>query len=708
MNEILDRYRKADPLLSPISPDDILKIQRALNKYITHCKICSTKASSDYICMRIAANNMIRSLPMINKNIYPWRNYDWDYANFIEKNYYPNSTGATNRAGGGAAILRNVDAINKLIDGYLTDPIPNKYSKAGGGLNALLRSEQRANVGWRTAARAAIGNKYSDEKDCKFGSKTDVRSARQRQEDNAICLERNNMMNLTPNEIPSSDDFLKKKKLDGIYSSSYYVKIGSCPRHDIPTKTECNNNKYTWTPNTTGKIISTLSGCKDGCGCIRNKNTTCSGITKKGACIGSCKWDETDITNPKCITAPESCDGWNRVDCKGKCNWDTVHNKCINKPQELKVETGSTSGTVTEPVVSCASHEKDKCENICEWSEKEDVCKKKNMKCNSINNYKECVGTCQWTGSNCIDKRLICSDRTQQSCKGGCEWKYLTRDNDGSCGQPRYMFIDNSSKPFVNGSKGMGILPSMANDLVALSPDKLFAAATGNSVRGSFEQQQCPTIIEFSFKTALGGFTRTTFTIPAQDVYKDKWSEILTIRKNGKLIKPGIQLVQIYNESTSIWLTVVVSVINSLAKDMNTKLSNLSTYLNKLPPGISACSSSAATPVPTTTSSTPASTAATPTATSEYVSEPCKITEFKKFLKEKFKEKKIYYNEINFDNLDINKFTAKPTCTNKCSTLENFTNLSENSKVYIQINKIVLISITLLIFILIFYVSRYK
>ena len=664
LNEILDRYRKADPLLSPISPEDILKIQRALDKYIAQCNICTAKASGDYICLRIAANNMIRSLPMINKNIYPWRNYDWDYTNFIEKNYYTDSTNATRDPATSASVLkRNIKAINKLLDGYLTDPIPNKDSKAGGGQN-----------------------KNSDDKDCSEGG------ARHR------CLTRNEMTNLTPNEIPSTDDFFKKK-LDGIYSSSYYVKTGSCPRPDVPTKTECNNKKYSWTPNTTGKIISTLSGCKDGCGCIRNKNTTCSSITKKGACIGSCKWDETDATNPKCIRAPASCDGWNRVDCKGKCKWDTVLNKCVNKLVELQ----PGPGPVANQIVNCALSEKDECKNTCEWSDTEEVCKKKNMECGLIIKASDCIGTCKWSGGGCINKILTCSDRTQKSCKGGCEWKYLTRDNDGTCGQPKYMFIDNSSKPFVNGSQGKGILPSMANDLIALSPDKLFAAATGNSAAGAFEQQQCPTVVQFSFKTALGGFTRSTFTIPAQDIYKEKLADILTIVKNGKSIKPGIQLDLIHNQPMSIWITVVISVIASVAKDMNTKLMSLRTLLTELPSGVSACPTIAAPSNPAPTVSKPDT---APIKPEVYVSEPCKITIFKKNLKEKFLEKKVYYNERSFDNLDIDKFTTVAKCISKCSTVEKFTGLSVNSKVHIQINKTVLICLTILIFILFLYIAN--
>ena len=37
-----------------------------------------------------------------------------------------------------------------------------------------------------------------------------------------------------------------------------------------------------------------------------------------------------------------------------------------------------------------------------------------------------------------------------------------------------------------------GILPSLANDIAALAPDKFSAAAMGNSMSGNFDIQQCP------------------------------------------------------------------------------------------------------------------------------------------------------------------------------------------------------------------------
>jgi len=62
----------------------------------------------------------------------------------------------------------------------------------------------------------------------------------------------------------------------------------------------------------------------------------------------------------------------------------------------------------------------------------------------------------------------------------------------GSCHQPRYAFIDNSPKPFFNGSNLKGFIPAIANDLTALTPDKLIGSLLGASVKDSYTIQPCP------------------------------------------------------------------------------------------------------------------------------------------------------------------------------------------------------------------------
>ena len=66
------------------------------------------------------------------------------------------------------------------------------------------------------------------------------------------------------------------------------------------------------------------------------------------------------------------------------------------------------------------------------------------------------------------------------------------QSTSGNCSQPRYAFIDNSPKPFFNGSNAKGFLPALANELMALTPDKLLGQFMGASVSNSYYIQSCP------------------------------------------------------------------------------------------------------------------------------------------------------------------------------------------------------------------------
>jgi hypothetical protein len=52
----------------------------------------------------------------------------------------------------------------------------------------------------------------------------------------------------------------------------------------------------------------------------------------------------------------------------------------------------------------------------------------------------------------------------------------------GVCYKPRYSYIDNSSRGFFNNN---GMVPSMMNDMMSISPDKLLHVLSGYSVNGS-------------------------------------------------------------------------------------------------------------------------------------------------------------------------------------------------------------------------------
>ena len=51
----------------------------------------------------------------------------------------------------------------------------------------------------------------------------------------------------------------------------------------------------------------------------------------------------------------------------------------------------------------------------------------------------------------------------------------------GACFKPKFTYIDNQAKP-IFGKKGLQ--PSMLNDVMSITPDKLFEILSGNSVEG--------------------------------------------------------------------------------------------------------------------------------------------------------------------------------------------------------------------------------
>lgn len=279
----------------PVTPKELFLTKNALRLYLQECSTCARHAENDHECISAAVENLYRRIPIFSKNVYPWKNYDWNYSNYISNNYNPEQTGA-NIQPTIRGLYNNVKALNKIFNGLTTDSIPNNNSQAG---------------------KFSRNSDYPLFKDC-----SDSRCKTTQRIKNALSE--------SIKRPPTKDKFLKKK-LNGEYSSSYFVKIGSCSRPDLNNQNKCEQRGYSWVPNVIDNVMNKLS-------------------------------------------------------------------------------------------------------------------RKKNVVMNS----------------------------------------------SGSCHQPRYLFIDNSPKSFLNGSKMKGILPSLANDISSLSPDKFLAASMGNSMTGNFEIQQCP------------------------------------------------------------------------------------------------------------------------------------------------------------------------------------------------------------------------
>lgn len=192
---------------NPSRKNDLILLRKALDNYKTECGICKGKASSDVMCLNAALNNLYRQLPFIRNSVYPWLNYEWDYGNFIDNNFSARRTGSSTS---GEKYFNNLKIFFKLFNAYMLAANPNRYSNAGG-----------TNSNSDYPRYGCIGNKRN------------------------ACKTRNQIRNRNPQKKPYSSHFFNKK-LKGEYSSSYFIKVGSCPRPDITDINKCVQRNYEW------------------------------------------------------------------------------------------------------------------------------------------------------------------------------------------------------------------------------------------------------------------------------------------------------------------------------------------------------------------------------------------------------------------------------------------------------------------------------
>ncbi len=201
VNKVLEKLKSEN------SPD-INKVQDALKVYLEDCTICTKEGQNDYVCHNIALEKLMRQMPIIRDSVYPWKNYDWNYGNFIDNNYSAKATGSSPD---GSKYINNLKIFFKFMSAYLLDPNPNNNSVAGG---------------------TDSNSDYP-----KYGCEGN---------NEIFCKARNKVINKNPQDIPYDDAFLKKHSLNGVESSSYYIKVGTCPQNKYKNKDNCIKNGFDW------------------------------------------------------------------------------------------------------------------------------------------------------------------------------------------------------------------------------------------------------------------------------------------------------------------------------------------------------------------------------------------------------------------------------------------------------------------------------
>jgi hypothetical protein len=224
--DVVILMKKAITVITPLAKSDpqkhseLLIFKKALNEYLIDCSICK-KGGNDFDCLKESLTKLSRQLPFIRNSIYPWVNYDWDYGNFIDNNYSAKATGSSPD---GSKWLKNIGIFLKFLDAYVTAANPNNKSIAGGR------------------------DKYSDYPiyGCEGNSKKG-------------CDSRQLVKNRNKQKRPYKSKFFNKS-IKGERASSYFARVGSCPRKDIKTSTECINKKFKWVSDPIDKLFDKITG----------------------------------------------------------------------------------------------------------------------------------------------------------------------------------------------------------------------------------------------------------------------------------------------------------------------------------------------------------------------------------------------------------------------------------------------------------------
>lgn len=204
-------------------------------------------------CAQQVTENYIRNTDMLKDAIYPWRNYDWDYSNVVDKLYKPSALGASGK-GTVNALVNDIDLLVKSIEGLIITPNPDKDSAAAmpGKTNDLVPCSNDVDT---------IKNLSDVRKDIKI-----IQNKLQTDPENQDLKNRlNKLINKTQvvlkscavlnslkldglqQEQPYKDPFFNRK-LDGENSSSYFAKVGVCPV-SIDNKKKCESKGYKWMGN---------------------------------------------------------------------------------------------------------------------------------------------------------------------------------------------------------------------------------------------------------------------------------------------------------------------------------------------------------------------------------------------------------------------------------------------------------------------------
>jgi hypothetical protein len=140
--------------------------------------------------------------------VYPWSNYNWDYAVFTDNNYNQKKTGISERPSLGA-LFSNINGMTKLNKGFTINSNPNSKS---------------------------------------ISAKSDLNQCDPTSSKYAGCTIINEIKSSIKKQKPPYNDPFFNRNLNGENSSSYFIRTSNCTKSNL-NKEQCDKKGYQWVGN---------------------------------------------------------------------------------------------------------------------------------------------------------------------------------------------------------------------------------------------------------------------------------------------------------------------------------------------------------------------------------------------------------------------------------------------------------------------------
>lgn len=215
-------------------------------------------------CAGAAILEFAKKMPYVDKMIYPWTNFNWDYLMYTQNNYDPVKMGLTGDDTI-TALTADIDGLIQMVNGLLFTANPDDGDHAAvndlcpGLSSALIQSTQvfiqtfqlhqkQLSSSGNTQGAAALDTIIKGYQNTLDLYKT------QHSDDSCALWAHYRLSELTQSK-PYEDPFFDRP-LTGQYSSSYFVMTGVCDDTGLTEQPACEGAGYIWVPNPLFKKVN--------------------------------------------------------------------------------------------------------------------------------------------------------------------------------------------------------------------------------------------------------------------------------------------------------------------------------------------------------------------------------------------------------------------------------------------------------------------